>query len=159
MTTIGCKFKCLVETEQPREKGIPQERASQPKLGIGERRGPHIPPKRVSGPNANGNRDPDRNGSSHGHGNSSHSNSGSNGDRNSPINGNPQRKGYSQRRGGGSNGDRESNGNGGPPDRRGGPPKGMGIQMEKMEVLTLMIVGWERFFILIRLHTAQKKRT
>ena len=92
-------------------------------MRIGERKGPPIPPKRVSGPNANGNGDPDGNGSSHGHGSSSHGNSGSNGNGNSPINGNPQREGYLQRGGGGSNGDGKSNGNGGPPDRRRGPPR------------------------------------
>ena len=123
---LGVSSNVLIETEQPREKRLPPVRASQSTLGIGERRGPHILRKRVSRPNANGNGDPGRNGSSHGHGNSPHSNSGSNRDGNSPINGNPQRKGYSQRAGGGSNGDGESNRNGGPPDRRKGPPRGNG---------------------------------
>ena len=138
---LGVSSNVLIETEQPREKEIPPVRASQPTLGIAERRGPHIPPKRVSGLNANGNGDPDGNGSSHGHGSGSHGNSGSNGNGNSPNNGNPQRKGYSQRRGGGSNGDGESNGNEDPPDRRKERPGGKGIWMEEIEVLTLMIVG------------------
>ena len=138
---MGESPNVLIETEQPRGKRIPPVRASQPTLGIGERRGPHILPKRVSEPNANENGDPDGDGSSHGHGGSSHGNSGSNGGGGSPNNGNPQRKRYSQRRGGGSNGDGESNGIGDPPDRRKELPEQIGIQMEEMEVLTLMIVG------------------
>ena len=118
---LGESSNVLIETEQPREKGIPPVRASQPTLGIG-----HILLKRVSEPNANENGDPDGDGSFHGHGGSSHGNSGSNGGGGSPDNGNPQRKGYSQRRGGGSNGDGESNGNGDPPDRRKEPPRGNG---------------------------------
>ena len=114
---LGVSSNALIETEQLKEKRIPPVRASQPTLGIGERKRPNIPPKRVSGPNANGNGDPGGNGSFHGHGSNSHGNSGSNGNGNSPISGNPQGEGYSQRV------DGESNGNGGPPDRRRGPPR------------------------------------
>ena len=115
---LGVSSNVLIETKQPKEKRIPLVRASQPTLGIGERKGPHIPPKRVSGPNANGNEDPDGNGSSNGHRSSPHGNSGTDGNGNSPINGNSQRERYTQRGEGGSNGNGESNGNGGPPDRR-----------------------------------------
>ena len=34
----------MVETEHPKEKRVPPVRASQPALGIGERKGPNIPP-------------------------------------------------------------------------------------------------------------------
>ena len=88
---LGVSSNVLIETEQPKEKRIPPVRASQPALGIGGRKRPNIPPKRVGGPNADGIGDPDGNGSSHGHGSSSHGNDGSNGNGNSPINGNPQR--------------------------------------------------------------------
>ena len=121
--SLGVSSNVLIETEQPKEKRIPPVRASQPTLGIGKRKRPNIPPKRVSRPNASGNGDPDGNGSFHGHGSNSPGNNGSNGNGNSPISGNPQREGYSQRGGGGSNGDGESNGNRGPPDRRRGPPR------------------------------------
>ena len=130
----------LIKTEQPREKELPPVRASQPTLGIDERRGPHILPKRVNRPNANGNGDPDRNGSSHGHGNSPHSNSGSNRDGNSPINGDPQRERYSQRGGGGSNVMGNPMGMGVPQIEEKDLPEEMGIQMGEIEVLTLMIV-------------------
>ena len=63
---LGVSSNVLIETQQPKEKRIPPVRASQPTLGIGERKRPNIPPKRVSGPNADGNGDPDGNGSSHG---------------------------------------------------------------------------------------------
>ena len=71
----GVSPNILVETEQPKEKRIPSVRASQPTLGIGERKRPIIPPRRMGGPNGNGNGDPDGNGSSYGHGSSSHGNS------------------------------------------------------------------------------------
>ena len=107
----------LVETEQPKEKRIPPVRASQPTFGIGERKRPNIPPRRVGGPNGNGSGDPDGNGSSHGHGSSSHGSRGSDVNGNSPMNGNPQEEGNSQEGGGGSNGDEGSNGSGDPPPR------------------------------------------
>ena len=44
---LGVSSNVLIETEQPRKKKIPPERASQPTLGMGERRGPHIPPRMV----------------------------------------------------------------------------------------------------------------
>ena len=113
----------LVETEQLKEKRIPPVRASQPTLGIGERKWPNIPPRRVGGPNDNGSGDPDRNGSSHGHSSSSHGNGESDGNGNSPVNGNLQEGRNSQEGGGGSNGDGGSNGSGDPPDRRRGPPR------------------------------------
>ena len=113
----------LVETKQPKEKRIPPVRASQLTLGIGERKRPNIPPRRVGGPNGNGSGDPDGNGSPHGHGSSLHGNRGSDGNGNSPMNGNPQGERYSQGGGRGSNGDGGSNGNGDPPDRRRGNPR------------------------------------
>ena len=119
----GVSSNVLIETEQPKEKRIPPVRASQPTLGIGERKMPTIPPRRVGGPNGNGSGDLDGNGSSHGHGSSSQGNSGSDGNGNSPTNGNPQGERYSQGGGGGSNGDGGSNGYGDTPDRRRGPLK------------------------------------
>ena len=113
----------LVETEQPKKRRMPPVRASQPTLGIGERKRPNIPPRRVGRPNCNGSGDPDGNGSSHGHGSSSPENRGSDCNRNSPMNGNPQEERNSQGGGGGSNDDRASNGSGDPPDRRRGPPR------------------------------------
>ena len=105
----------LVETKQPKEKKIPPVRASQPTLGIGERKRPNIPTRRVGGPNGNGSGDPEGKGSSHGHGISSHGNRGSDENGNSPMNGTPQEERNSQGGGGGSNGDRGSNGSGDPP--------------------------------------------
>ena len=58
----GVNSNGLNETEQPKEERIPPVRANQPTLGIVERKRPYIPPKRVSGSNANGNGDPDGNG-------------------------------------------------------------------------------------------------
>ena len=113
----------MVETEQPKTKRIPPVRTSQPTWGIGERKRPNIPSKRVGGPNGNDSGDPDGNRSSHGHGSSSYGNRRSDGNGNSPMNGNPQKERNSQEGGGGSNGDRGSNGNGDLPDRRGGPPR------------------------------------
>ena len=115
-------------------------RASQPTLEIGERKRPNIPPRRVGRPNGKGNRDPDGNGSSHGHGSGSHGNSGSDGNGNSPMNGNSQRKRYSQGGRGGSNVMGDLMGMGIPQIEEEDLPEKMGIQMEEMEVLTLIIV-------------------
>ena len=134
----GVSSNVLTETEQPKEKRIPPVRASQPTLGIDKRKRPIIPPRRVGGPNANGNGDPEGNGNSPGNGSNSHGSSGPDGNGKSPINGNPQRERYTQRGGGGSNGDGVM---GVPQIEEEDLPEKMEIQMEEMEVLTLMIVG------------------
>ena len=111
---------------QPVKKKIPPEGMIQQMLGMSKEGRPNIPPKRMGGPNGDGNGASGRNGSSHDHGNSPNENGGLGGNGDPPdrrVGGPPRENGNPE---GGS--DPDDNGNGDdsssstdstPPRRRG----------------------------------------